>query len=135
MKRPQYTPEHSEIVQDKRNHYTVTPIANIETWRKEEAIRESKWHSAMLERFQVARQNAISGVKGEKAVELIADLESQYIDARKTAKEPAKITWEQIKAKMDNWDVKNTAVLSQEYNNSKPNLVELIKRFITRISK
>lgn len=117
---------HVEVV--KQTHFTVTPIANIKEWRLERRQIEEAEHKEAQTRFKQARERAILAVKGELQVNIlkgIDDLESAYMDARKDAKTPPKLTWDQIKAKMDDWDAKNEAK-REEYE---PTLLERLKSF------
>lgn len=110
MKRLKFTPDTSEVRVNKQTHFTITPIKDIEAWKAERQAIEAEYHKGQLKRFSDARERAIEGVKGERPVSLttgIDSLESAYMDAREHAKEPTKITWEQIQAKMSNWDAKN----------------------------
>lgn len=144
MRKPNYTPDTAEVRVNKQTHFTITPIKDVKAWKAERLKIEEEYHEAKLKRFSDARDKAIASVKGERQADLLTGLdsaESAYMDARKTAKAPTKITWEQIQAKKADWNAKNEAtrthydflnVLPKEPASPQPSLYELAKRSIAR---
>jgi hypothetical protein len=110
--RIKYVPTHAEVQVQKKNHFTVTPINNIEHWRAEREKIEAQYHKEKLERFEKARASAMEIYTGEKQVELLSAMdhaEIAYVKSREDAKKPTPITWEQIQAKKADWDRKNNS--------------------------
>ncbi len=113
MKRPKFTPEHAEIVINKRAHYTVTPISNILDWRAEQKRQQEIWDAGQSERFAKAKDGALRVLDGGQRSAAIVELErleTEYVKSREEAKKPAKITWDMIQAKKAEFERKNNSV-------------------------
>lgn len=120
----------------KRYQFTITPISDIGKWREEQTKLEATWHAGQEARYARVRQAAMAIVSGDKQAEAMAvaeKLESEYIDSRKTAKKPSKITWEQIEKYRD-WDKKNQNVVSFEVDaEPKSKFMDTVKSVYKRL--